>query len=110
METITRANGAVLFKNLHDEDTAIEMSKLLPACLAYIDCRIFFASRYEGEGSLKVDVSSLSASISGRTLSKKILNALTVKITDTLCLAGYRVEQTGYVFKVIWMRPADPGC
>lgn len=110
METITRANGAVLFKSLHDEDMAVEMSKLLPACMAHIDYQIFFVSRYEGKGSLNVDVSALSTSISGRTLSKKILNALTVKITDTLCLAGYRIEQTGCVFKVTWMRPADNGC
>ena len=110
METITKAYEAVLYKNLHDEDTEFGMSKLLPACLACIDCQIFFASKFEGKGSLNVSVSALSASISGRTLSKEILNALTVKITDTLCLAGYRIEKSGYVFKVIWMRTADSGC
>jgi len=110
METITTANGAVLFKNLHDEDVAVEMSKLFPACMAYIDCMIFFASRYEGRGSIKINLDTASTLVSGKAFSKEILSLLTIKITDALCVAGYRIVQTGFIIEIIWMRPADNGC
>ena len=104
MEKIIKPDEAVACISLHDEDSELAISKLLPACMAHIDCQIFFVSRYEGKGSLKVDVSALSASISGMTLNEEILKLLTDMIAGKLCYAGYRIEKSGYVFRVVWTR------
>lgn len=105
MEKIIKPEEAIACISLYDEDTEVAISKLLPACLACIDCQIFFTSRYEGKGSLKVDVSALSASISGRTLNEEILKLLTDMIAGKLHYGiGYRTEKTGYVLRVVWTR------
>lgn len=110
METIIKPDEAIACISLHDEDTELAISKLLSACMARIDCQIFFTSRYEGKGSLNVDVRAMSTSISGMTLNEEILKPLTNMIAGKLHYVGYRIEKSGYVFRVVWTRTADPGC
>lgn len=101
MNLYSNANHATLFKAQHDGDVAMEVSKLLPACLACIDCKAYYAARFEGKGNLKIDVLTLCCDIMG-PVYKETLSSLVIKLTDELCKLGFRVVQNGYDIEIIW--------